>query len=246
MTTINTVVPGYLAAVSPPWRRSGVFTRSLSSFTGDKRLAADQAGFKAVAIQLTNIPALQLADNLRELSLLRGEFRARGWMVVGWGTYGQNTAAYSDGMVAAQMVKAQALDGWIPNGETWAEAPNEGKSAQFMLGWNEMKGSGPMMLSCLSSVTANYGRTMDYRPFLLVPGCAISPQCYSASDPAYTLPAMRASFAKTIVPSNRVMPTCNVVNGKPIPTRYKRWVGPRWLWTGEDTPVTGFARVLAA
>ena len=65
----------------------GVFTRSLSSFTA--RAEADAAGYRAVAVQLVNTPLA--AANVAELTRMRPELKARGWLVGGWGTFGQDT-----------------------------------------------------------------------------------------------------------------------------------------------------------
>lgn len=243
MATIQTVVPGYLASVSPVWRRSGVFTRSLSSFDGSRRDPAHAAGFRAVAVHLANTP--QAWANLAELNLLRGEFRALGWAVVGWGDFGHGTDPLSDGQQAGDAAGDLSLDGWIAAGEAWVEgAANYWKSAAFMTGWRATGTRAPLMLACLSSVTANFGRGVEYTPFTRWPGLAVGPECYCASNPLYTLPAMRGSFRKAGVPLERVVPICNVVKGKPLPTRYARWRGPRWLYTGEDTEPAQFARVL--
>lgn len=243
MATINTVAAGYGPQVSPVWRSSGIFTRSLSSFDGERREAAHRAGFRAVAVHLANTD--QTGANAAELELLLPEYRRRGWSVVGWGTFGQGTDPALDGRQAAYLSDAFRLDGWIANGEAWCEgAANYWKPSAFMAGWRSRDGSRPLMLSCLSSVTGMFARSMDYSPFLGWAGAAISPECYCASNPLYTLPAMRSTFSRAKVPLERVIPTCNIRKDRSMPTRYTRWRGPRWLWTGEDTLPEQYARAL--
>jgi hypothetical protein len=240
-----TVTPRYASSVCPVWALSGVFTRSLSSFTHEKRVAAFQAGFRAIAVQLDNTP--MAGANFRELTNTIDGMRRDGWSPVGWATAGQNTSAYEDGKRQAALSRTFNIP-WVVNIELWGEGPNARVTSEWMRGWlgglvpgNMM----PVMLSCLSSVTASFARSMDYQPFVDYPKCAISPQVYCASQPLYTLPAMRGSFAKSVVPADRIMPTCNVEPGKPVPPRYRNWRGPRWLWTGEDCQPGDFAKVLA-
>lgn len=249
-TTIDTTVGAYRKKVSSVWGRCGVFTRDLSNFSGLGRDAADRVGFKAVAVMLDG--TANVDGNVKELLALRPEFNRKGWKVVGWATAGQGTPALDAAQVTAQGVKHRqllrtyALDGWICNIESWGEGTRAWVSAAWMQGW--MQGQSdqpPLMLSCLSSTTSNFGRSMDYLPFVTYPKCAISPQVYSASNPDHTLISMRGSFSLTTVPLDRIGPTCNVVKGKPVPTRYKRWQRTRWLWTGEDVVnPADFARVL--
>lgn len=237
-----TVVDAYMRSVRPVWRSSGVFTRSLSSFTHDKRLAAYKAGFRAIAVQLHN--STTAAANWIELEHTIETMRREGWQPVGWATAGQGTDPYMDGLEQASIARRFMIP-WIVNIEAWGEGIYKAVSPQWMRGWDTAPSAAlPIMLSCLSSVTANYGRDMDFMPFVSRMGVAISPQVYCASQPLYTLPAMRASFKKTIVPAKRLMPTCNVVAGQPVPARYANWRGPRWLWTGEDCQPADFGKVL--
>jgi hypothetical protein len=244
MSTIQTVVGGYRTKVDPLWTRCGVFTRDLSSFSGPARDASNALGFKAVGVMLDNTPAA--AHNIAEMYALRNEYNAKGWKQIGWATGGQGsnpnqlpgpTEVLAEGVKARALYEAHkaVLAGWIVNIESWGELARAWVAGVWMEGW--LKGhttKPPLMLSCLSTTTANSARPMDFNPFLLYPKCAISPQCYSASNAAYTLTAMRAGFKKAGLPIDRLMPTMDVVKTKPIPTRYKRWRGPRWLWTGED------------
>lgn len=240
--TTPTVTPGYDTTVDPAWRSCGVFTRSLSSFTEDRRKAADAAGFRGIAVQLDHTDQAQA--NRQELAALRGWFTAHSWVVAGWGTAGQGTDAFQDGARQRQLAEAMNL-AWVVNIEAWGEYPNQHVSNDWMRGWISIgPTSRPVMLSCLSSVTAGYARTMDYQPFVSYPGAAVSPQVYCASDPNYTLPAMRGSFSKSIVPADQIVPTCNVVAGQVVPPRYRNWRGQRWLYCGEDTQAADFSKVL--
>ena len=223
--TTPTVTSRYGSSVAGCWVQSGVFTRSLSSFTSDKRDAADAAGFRAVAVQLDN--CADASANRAELAAMRPELARRHWTAVGWATAGQGTDPRADGIT--QRAIAEQLDlPWIVNIEAWGEGVAREATRLWMSGWliNHV-GTRPVMLSCLSSVTANYARDMDFSPFVGYPLAAISPQVYCASNPLYTLPAMRGSFAKAPVPRDRIMPTCNVVKGQIVPPRYRNWRGPR-------------------
>lgn len=227
---------------SEVWTRSGVFTRSLSSFYGEKREAADAAGYEAVAIHCDG----PLGEaNIREAEQLAGEFKRLGWAVVGWATYGQGAEQPSDeGRRHASLTFTHGWAGFIPNGEAWAEGAEAWKTAAWMKGWLEvcvMRGVfPPLMLSCLSSTTNLWAREMDYGPFLNYPGAMISPQVYAASDPGYTLANMKQTFQVAKVPLDRLVPTFDVIGAKDMPV-YPR-VRPRWLWTGEDTRTSRFAQ----
>lgn len=241
---INTVTAGFFKTVDPVWQRSGVFTRSLSSWDGTRRDAAGKVGFNCVSVQLANT---ELApSNEAELQRLKPEFQRRGWPITGWATFGQGTDPFADGQTAANRAIALLLAGWIANGELWAEKENAWKSQRFVEGWRSGCGARhiPLMLSCLSSVTGAWARSFDYSPFLAYSGCAVSPQVYCASNALYTLPAMRMSFGHAMS-TDFLIPTLNVEKGKPVPTRYKRWRGPRWLWTGEDCEPSQYPLVFA-
>lgn len=230
---------------SEVWTRSGVFTRSLSSFYGEKREAADAAGYEAVAIHVDR----ELAGaNMLELRKLRSEFDRLGWAVCGWATYGEKPGdpdPRDHGGLHASIALSLGLDGFWANGEAWAEGTqNMWKTAAWMAGWREYLASRdtgliPVGLSCLSSTTHLWAREMDYKPFLDYPGAIISPQVYSASHPDYTVVAMKQTFQVAKVPLARVVPTFDVIEKKEMPTYPK--TRPRWLWTGEDCRVSRFA-----
>ncbi len=225
----------------------GVFTRSLSSYGGDRRSAADAVGYKAVAIQLVNTP--QAAANVAELARCRNEFRARGWLVGGWGTFGQDTTEVTEeGRDARNLFESLTLDFWSPDGEAWVEGTaNKWKSQAWMDGWmNGRSTHPPLLLSCLSSTTPNYPRDMDYKPWLTYPDCAISPQVYTASDPAYTMTNMVGTMRKAGVPRAVEIPTFNVVKGQPVPVQYAIWRRLRWLYAGEDCLPGQFAKTVPA
>lgn len=244
MATISTVVPGFGPSVSPVWRQSGVMVRRLSSFTGTLRDAADRAGIRSIAIQLANTPDAQA--NRDELQRLRPELFRRGWQILGWGTFGQGTGARQDGEEARAYSRELSLEGWLANGEAWVEGSQRFKSADFVAGFSVWGTRAvPLALVCESSVTGNYARDLDFQPFMDYYGAAIIPEVYCASDPRFTLPAMRASFRRAAgVRLERVVPCCNVVKGAPLPTRYARWRGPRWVYAGEDTLAEQWPRIL--
>jgi len=229
-----------LSRISPVWRRKGLYTRSLSSITGAHREAAHWAGYRAISIQFDSE---YTAGSLKELNDVRF-YRENGWAVVGWATFGYNTDPYNDGRRHAMYVDDHHLDGFMPNGEVWAEGADRWKSEAYMQGWLDWHRENgvvlpPLMLSCMSSVTGNFARDMDFKPWVEYPGCAISPQCYTASNPDYTFPAMYLSYSRTIVPFSLIVPSINVEKNKPVPAYPPR--SPWWLYCGEDVEPNQFA-----
>ncbi len=221
--------------LAPLWRRDVVFTRSLSSFYGDLRDAALDAGFTVVAVHLDGTP---YADaNIAELRAIGVGLRSRGWGLVGWATYGQGgRGAVADGHVHARIRHELGLDGWIANGEDWAEGPHIGRSREYLEGWRSYGAPpAPLAVSCLSSTTAQWAREFDYGAWLAVPGAAIMPQVYQASDQAYTIDNMLGAMARASVPRTRLAPTFNVIDGAGPFAQYNRWAGPRSIWTGDDS-----------
>lgn len=235
--------PAEVFKPSEVWTRSGVFTRSLSSFYGEKREAADRAGYDAVAVHVDGDLA---PANMEELYKLRGEFARLGWKVVGWAVYGYGPEdPVAEGYRHASIVDRHGLDGFMPNGESWAEFDQKFKSALWMQGWKrywQEKGQPlpPVMVSCLSSTTGLFPREFDYKPFLDYPGAMISPQVYSASHAAYTYSAMLQSMQAAGVSKSRLIPTWDVIEAQPMPDYPK--VLPRWLYTGDDCRPSRFAQ----
>lgn len=210
------------------WLRDGVFVRRFSNFSGAEREAALLAGFTWLALQLDHSPDVQ--HNIDHMAIARAE----GWTVVGWSTFGQGTIARTDGARHAEIVRQHKLSGWIANGEAWAEGEHAGKSAEWWLGWDAAGGSGAVALSCLSSETSNFGRAMDWAPWVNRK-CMVMPQVYGATYATYTVGAMLGSFAHTSVPVGLLAPTFDVVDGIGPFTDYAKWTGPRSLWTGDDS-----------
>lgn len=219
-------------AVSGVWLEDGVFVSVLSNWQGTLRQRARAAGYGWVAVQLANAPWQD--ENLDELMRLRAELDLAGWKVVGWATYGQGTDPVADGAKAAGLVSLLRLDGWVANGEDWAEGVNAWKTKAFLRAGG---GGKPLAFSVLSSTTASYGREFDYPAALSYPGSAIMPQVYGATVPAYTVEAMRASLNITNVPLERVCPTFEVRSSDSQGPfwDYQRWKGPRSLWLGDYT-----------
>lgn len=232
--------PVPLSVLSPVWRRDGVFVRSLSSFYGELRDAARAAGFSAVYVQLDH--SADVEGNRRELGLIGPELRAKGWAICGWSTYGETSSPpHTDGVVHAAIRRELSLDGWIANGELWAEGASFGKSREWLRGWRDANGSGPVAVSCLSSTVPGWAREFDYRAWLEVEGAAIMPQVYGASDPGYTVANLLDVMGRARVPTNRLAPTFNVVGGNGPFSDYQRWIGPRSVWTGDDSTLATWA-----
>lgn len=225
--------PGGMSPSSPLWLEDGVFVRRFANFSGAERAAAKAAGFTWMALQLDHSPDVR--HNLDHLSIARAE----GWKIVGWATFGQDTSAYADGDRHAGIARQHSLAGWIANGEAWAEEQNAGKSAEWWSGWDTAGGRGPVALSCLSSETANFGRPMDWTPWVNR-RCMVMPQVYGATDKDYTVGAMVGSFQHTSVPPGLLAPTFEVIDGVGPFTDYLKWNGPRSLWTGDDSRASTF------
>jgi len=101
------------------WQQDGVFCVGLSAFHGELRTAARAQGFSWVASILLHDPAAD--GNRAELTAHAPTFRAEGWSLCGWATFGQADTPENDARAAAELVAALGLDGWIANGEAWAE-----------------------------------------------------------------------------------------------------------------------------
>lgn len=221
------------SAIDPLWARDGVFVRSLSSFTGVLRDAAFAAGFRAIYVQLDH--SADVPGNLNELQGIAGGLRARGWKLAGWSTYGQGTDARADGQRHAGIKRSLGLDGWVANGESWAEDAGYPKTAAWLDGWKAAGGYGPLAISCLSSDNPNWARHFDYGSWLAIPGAAIMPQTYGASHPALTVTNAVSTMANGGVPRNRLNLTFDVIGGAGPFGNYRTWPGPRSVYCGEDT-----------
>lgn len=220
-------------AVDQLWARDGVFTRTLSNFSGNQRDAAFAAGFNVVYVQLDHTA---YADaNRAEIAAIGPGLRAQGWAIAGWATYGYLSDPRADGVRHAQIRRELNLDGWIANGEVWAEGAEAWKSAAYLEGWRLGAGSGPLAVSCMSSTTPNFARTFDYDVWLGVPGAAVMPQVYGASDPGYTVGNCLATMTRGGVPLDRLALTFNVVDGSGPFDDYRKWTGPRSIYTGDDS-----------
>lgn len=228
------------SALDPLWSRDGVFVRSLSSFHGTLRDAARAAGFSCIYVQLDH--SADVPGNRNEIAAIGPTLVAQGWKLAGWSTYGQGTDAKADGMRhAAIKAGLPALSGWVANGESWAEGADAGKTAEFLAGWVEGGGVGPLAVSCLSSDNPNWARAFDYRAWLNLPGVAVMPQVYGASFPAYTVTNGVSTMQNGGVPRNRLALTFDVIQGAGPFGDYRTWTGPRSVWTGDDSTVETWA-----
>ena len=236
-----TTPPPPTSAIDPLWKRDGVFVRSLSSFHGTLRDAAKAAGFSCIYVQLDH--SADVAGNINEIALIGATLRAKGWKLAGWSTYGQGTDPSADGARHAQIRRSLDvdLDGWVANGESWAEGAESWKSGAWLEAWRQAGGFGPLAVSCLSSDNPNFARDFAYSPWLAVPGCAVMPQVYGASFPAYTVNNCLATMTNGGVPRDRLAMTFDVIGGVGPFANYKTWTGPRSIWTGDDSTVETWA-----
>lgn len=228
--------PPPVSALDPLWRRDAVFCIGLSSFSGTKRVAAKVAGFTAVYVQLLHGTPGSYDLNVAEIEV----FRREGWIVAGWGTYGQGSDPETDGRRAAEIVRQLGLAGWKANGEAWAEdAPGGGpqnawKTEAFLDGWRAGGSPAPLGWSVLSSDTANFARGFAYPVALSVPGADIDIQVYGSTVPTYTVAAGLGMLAKANVPVARTSMTFDVnAEGVGPFADYRTWGGPRRVWTGD-------------
>lgn len=233
--------PPPTSALDPLWMRDGVFVRSLSSFHGDLRDAARAAGFSVIYVQLDH--SGDVDGNRHELSLIGDKLISQGWKIAGWSTYGQGSDPHLDGLRHAQIRREldRWLDGWIANGESWAENADMGKSGTWIEAWGQGGGFGPVAVSCLSSDNPNWARAFDYASWLALPGAAIMPQVYGASYPAYTVGNATSTMANGGVARNRLNLTFDVIQGAGPFANYRTWAGPRSIWTGDDSTTSTWA-----
>lgn len=227
------------SAIDPLWARDGVFVRSLSSFTGTLRDAARAAGFSCIYVQLDH--SADVPGNVNELAAIGQSLRTKGWKLAGWSTYGQGTDPRADGQRHAGLHRSLGLDGWVANGEAWAEDAGYAKTAAWLDGWRAGGGTGPIAVSCLSSDNPNWARHFDYASWLAIPGAAVMPQVYGASHPAYTVTNAVSTMANGGVARNRLALTFDVIGGAGPFANYRTWPGPRSVWTGDDSKVETWA-----
>jgi len=235
-------VPPPPSPLADVWKLDAAFTNGgLSNFAGEPRARAFALGWRAVYVQLMH--TVYSEANAAEMSV----FKAQGWTLVGWGTYGQGSDPEQDGRDAAALCKQYGLKGWKANGEAWAEAQYFWKTDAFKKGWDAAGAPCPLGWSVLSSDTANFAREYDYPTALSVPGADIDLQVYGATVPTYTVGAglgMLSKVTPTPVPVNRTTMSFDV-NGDgngPFPD-YKTWTGPRRLWQPDRATVETFDRL---
>jgi hypothetical protein len=227
------------------WQQDGVFCVGLSAFN-QYRAIAFQHGFRWMAPILTHDPAA--IGNKTELERHAATDRAEGWKLAGWGTYGQAATPETDAALAVGLVKELGLDGWVANGEAWAEGANISYSNRFIAEWKAEGGTGPLAVSCLSSDTANWAREFDYEAWLAI-GSAVMPQVYGNEHPGYTVAACLGMLEKAHVPQaelNLTFGTYESSGGRPLTvpyTDYQGWSGPRTVYVGERTAVDGWPKL---
>lgn len=224
----QTPVPPDPSPLASVWRQDAVFTTGLSSFNSTNRQTAYEHGWRVVYVQLLH--SGNAAANEHEIPV----FLREGWTIVGWGTYGQNTDPYQDGLAAAAITRRLTmLRGWKANGEAWAEGEHAWKTAAFLKGWRDGGATVPLGWSVLSSDTSAYARNFDYPTALSVPGADIDIQAYGATDPGYTVGAGLGMLNKANVPRDRATVSMDVTRTGQGPFNdYRTWTGPRRIWTG--------------
>jgi hypothetical protein len=228
--------PNELTEMHLLWRKDGIYTVALSSFSGDTRAEAKRQGFTVVYVQLLHMAAPD-ANNEGEIPVFRNE----GWTIVGWGTYGQGSDPEKDGHDSAAIVKRLNLAGWKANGEAWAEGPDSWKTQAFLDGWRSNDPLKPLGWSVLSSDTANYARNFAYGAALSEPGSDIDLQVYGATYPSYTVGAGLGMLAQARVPVSRTSMTFDITPEGIGPFHdYRTWPGPRRIWTGDVARVITF------
>lgn len=233
-------VPPPSSALAAIWQQDAVFTTHLSNFQDTKRNPAKAAGFRVVYVNLLHNDQYAQA-NEQEMPV----FLAEGWTLVGWGTYGQESDPYTDGLEAANLTRRlTSLRGWKANGEAWAEGQSSWKTDAFLKGWRDGGGLVPLGWSVLSSDTANFPRNYAYDVALSVPGADIDIQVYGAAHPTYTVGAGLGMLSKVPVPVNRTTMSFDIAdNGQgPFPD-YRTWLGPRRVWVGERSTAETWAQL---
>lgn len=227
------------------WQQDGIFCVGLSAFHGELRGAARAQGFTWVASILLHDPAAD--GNRAELTAHAATFRAEGWSLCGWATFGQADTPENDARAAAELVATLGLDGWIANGEAWAEREQRDRSSRFIATWQETGCDKPLAVSCLSSDTANFPRDFDYAAWLAI-GAAVMPQVYGNENAGFTVGACLANL-KTggVVPTSHLNLTFGTYGERPVPyADYTTWQGPRTVYTGGEHAARRLAEARAA
>jgi len=217
----------------------------MSGFTS--RSQARAAGFKWLAPILTHNPAAQ--GNINDIRLNKATYENEGWVVCGWGTYGQSASPEQDARDAVALVQSLGLAGWIANGEAWAEGANRSYSQLFINEWNKAHLTAALAVSCLSSDTANFARDFDYQAWLTI-GSVIMPQVYGNEHATLTVDACLGMMTTASVPQrclNLTFGTYAVGNPPTWNTvpyyDYERWPGPRSVYTGDGTDPTAWPKL---
>jgi hypothetical protein len=225
------------------WQQDGVFCVGLSAFHGELRAAARAQGFSWLAPILTHDPAAE--PNRAELTANMAALRGEGWSICGWGTFAQDGTAEDDARAAATLVTSLGLDGWIANGEAWAEKELIDRSRRFIDAWHETGCEKPLAVSCLSSDTADFAREFDYASWVAIKAC-VMPQVYGNEHPGLTVAACLGNL-KTggVVPRSLLNLTFGTFGDHPVPyADYVTWPGPRTIYVGENTPAQDWPKLV--
>lgn len=232
--------------LAPVWQRDHVFVTTPSSFPNELgRSEALAQGFTLLLPQLMHTNDATL--NRKQVALMGSSLRREGWAIGGWGTFGQGTDPRQDGVDAAHICDVLGLDGWLGNGEKWAEGDNAWKSAAFLEGWHAAGAPCPVGVSCNGSTTANFAPPLDWQAWLEQDGALIAPQIYGNLNPALQWGSTVAALTKHAgVPADRCAMTFGTyVDDRlkwPIPwDEYRTWLGVRGAYLGERTPRAGWA-----
>jgi hypothetical protein len=79
------------------------------------------------------------------------------WDKVGWGTYGQDSDPYQDGIEAAAISRRLSLKGWKANGETWAEGVERHWFVAAVTGTTVSGAKDSLMPSAVREVAERFG-----------------------------------------------------------------------------------------
>lgn len=222
----------------PLWHRNISFSVKLPDLDATEKAALRSKGFGTLAPILTNHIPAEVAANKADLRNSGAAYRSLGWSLAGWGTYGQSQDTVVDARAAATVVEDLNLDGWIANGELWAESEFFWKTAAFISEWLRLVPEIPLAISCLSTSTPQWVRPFDYATPLATAGVSIRPQVYGGSSPGmgFTVAGARTLMARAGVSPARYGLTLGTF-GNSIPwSDYATWAGIRDVYCGEMIP----------
>jgi hypothetical protein len=224
------------------FKKDCVYVQNLSSWDGTRRDAAWAQGFRSVALLADGAADPAAYATLAELALIRNNLVNQGWTILGWAP---NYTDPEEGVARAMnIVQTHQLAGWIVNGESWWENENIPYANRFIAEWFTYGSRPPLALSCLSSMTPNFGRNFNFAPWV-EHNISIQPQVYGNAHPAYTVFNGIETMKKSGVPVSLLNLTFGVYNaGNPIPfADYNTWKGPRSIYLGETLDASQYANL---